>query len=341
MNDLNVTEPIEEKNKAVEEPPLVNSEDSYKVNTPPTAVAPPAQEPPILPAEFDEEHDPADDENEEIFIPVPILGIKTEPLKSKEPTLQVAKRCDLGAVRDRNEDSCLIFTADTGGYFPLLPFGLYIVADGMGGHKNGHIASKTASRVASHHIINQIYMPLLQSDGLPIQAPIQEVLVDAAHAAHMAVYSPDPEKDSGTTLTVALVLGRRLYVAHVGDTRIYLLSDDKLEMVTTDHSLVQRLQDVGQLTAEDATFHQYRHILLRALGQTEELEIDSYMRLLPKSGKLLLCTDGLTGMISDKTIHHLLSQNIPLQEIADQLYDAAMQGGGVDNITAVVVSFHF
>lgn len=256
-----------------------------------------------------------------------------------EQTMVVAKRCSVGAVRDRNEDSCLVFTTETGGHFPLLPFGLYIVADGMGGHKNGHIASSTASRTAAKYIIEQIYMPLLKLDGAANAAPIQEVMEKAVETAHKALFDPADDADSGTTLTIALVLGSRLYVAHVGDTRLYLWHNNKLEKVTTDHSLVQRLQDVGQLTAEEATYYQYRHVLLRAVGQGEDLVIDTYTRRLPKKGKLLLCTDGVSGLIPEYEIGMILKQDKPADELAGELLDTAMNAGGYDNITAIVVEF--
>jgi protein phosphatase len=97
---------------------------------------------------------------------------------------------------------------------------------------------------------------------------------------------------------------------------------------------------VGQLTAEEATFYQYRHILLRALGQGEEIEVDTYMRLLPPTGKLLLCTDGLSGIVSEAAMKEVLGKDIPLQQMADELFEAAMAGGGYDNITAILVDFN-
>jgi protein phosphatase len=220
----------------------------------------------------------------------------------------------------------------------MLPFGLYIVADGMGGHTNGHVASKIASRVAAHHILNKIYMPLLHNEGPP-QVPIQEVLVEAVQAANMAVYEDEPEIDSGTTLTVALVLGSRMYVAHVGDSRLYLHTPEKFEAVTNDHSLVQRLQDVGQLTPEEATLYRYRNVLLRAVGQGEEVEIDTYMRLLPKKGKLLLCSDGLCGFVSDTVMNNILSRDLSPQETVTELYETALAANSNDNITAIIVDF--
>jgi protein phosphatase len=210
----------------------------------------------------------------------------------------------------------------------------------MGGHANGHVASKTASRVAARYILEKIYLPLLHDDGTLNQTPIQEVLVHAVQAANTAVFQADLDSDSGTTLTIALVLGRRLHVAHVGDSRLYLLGDEGLQAVTNDHSLVQRLQDVGQ-PADDVTFAQIRHVLLRAVGQIEEVEVDTYMRLLPRNGKLLLCTDGLCGLVSNKDMQAILKKDTSLELMVDELTDAAMDAGGYDNITAVVVDFAF
>ena len=265
-------------------------------------------------------------------------GMSQGETGTQVPTLRAGVRCDVGA-RERNEDSCLIFSSEAGGHFSMVPFGLYIVADGMGGHTNGHVASRIASRVAAHYILSKIYMPLLQTVGPPTQVPIQEVLLDAVQAANSAVFEDDPDVDSGTTLTVALVLGRRLHVAHVGDSRLYLLADDKLEQISTDHSLVQRLQDVGTLTAEEATMYRYRNVLLRAVGQGDEVEVDTYMRLLPKQGRLLICSDGLCGFVSDETIQELMTQDVSLPQLVDELYETALAAHSNDNVTAVVVDF--
>jgi len=256
------------------------------------------------------------------------------------PGLRVAYRTSLGAVRKRNEDSCLVFSSGSGGHFPLLPFGLYIVADGMGGHANGHVASKTATRVAARHILDKIYLPLLYDASGLNQTPIQEVMVDAVQAANTAVFTTDPESDSGTTLTIALVLGRRLHVAHVGDSRLYMWVDGRLEAVTNDHTLVQRMQDVGQ-PADDVMYAQIRHVVLRAVGQMEEVEVDTYMRLLPKNGKLLICSDGLCGPVSDEEMQEILGRDMGIETMADTLSDAAMAAGGHDNITVVIVDFIF
>lgn len=269
-----------------------------------------------------------------------VKGIISGPSGSAakaEAIIHYAKRCDIGA-RDRNEDSCIAFATETGGHFTMMPFGLYIVADGMGGHTNGHVASKIASRQAANHILKEIYLPLLAQDTAP-QIGIRDTLVEAVQIANTAVYQDEPDVDSGTTLTVALLLGNRLHVAHVGDSRLYLHTDEKLEAITNDHSLVQRLQDVGQLTPEEATVYRYRNVLLRAVGQGEEVEIDTYMRLLPKKGKLLLCSDGLCGFVSDDVINSILNEDKPLQQMVNDLYNAAIAANSNDNITVIVVEF--
>jgi len=262
---------------------------------------------------------------------------ETAPLDS--PYLGSAQISHLGAIRERNEDSCLAVTSQIDGHFRQIPFGLYMVADGMGGHMNGHEASNMAIRVASRHILSNLYLPMLQDAGSPLQIPVQEVLVDAVEKANDAIYSPDPELDGGTTLTIALILGRRLHIAHVGDSRAYLLREEELEQITDDHSLVRHLQDVGQLASDDELLHNMRHMLLRAVGQGDELEVDTYTLRLPANGRLLLCSDGLSGMITDGEIEEILRQDGSLTETADTLCQAALKAGGHDNITAVVIDF--
>ena len=314
-----------------ETPPFIQPEDGPGKQTSGEAEA--SQPAPAQTAELDEKV--VQETTTSAFIET---GVPQDESAAQEPTLRAGVRCDVGS-RERNEDACLVFSSEAGGHFPMVPFGLYIVADGMGGHTNGHVASRIASRVAAHYILSKIYMPLLQTVGAPTQVPIQEVLLDAVQAANTAVFEDEPEIDSGTTLTVALVLGRRLHVAHVGDSRLYLLADGELEQISTDHSLVQRLQDVGTLTAEEATMYRYRNVLLRAVGQGEEVEVDTYMRLLPRKGKLLLCSDGLCGFVSDETIHQIMTQDVSLPQLVDELYETALAAHSNDNVTAIVVDF--
>jgi PPM family protein phosphatase len=262
---------------------------------------------------------------------------------SIEPLLHAAQRCHVGAVRARNEDSCFTFISTSGGKELLLPFGLFIVADGMGGHFAGDEASKEATRMVAEQVLAHIYMPMLKGNGVASghspQQPVQEVMERAVQAANQALYSPDPDKDCGTTLTAVLICGRRLYLAHVGDSRAYLLQDGQLEQLTTDHSYVERLRTVGQITAEEAASHPHRNVLYRAVGQGGELEIDTYTRSLTRPGKLVVCSDGLWGLAPEIMIQSILEDDLSLQAMADKLTTLALQGGGHDNITIIVAEF--
>lgn len=273
-------------------------------------------------------------------------------LPAKEPDssvsrvvgLSAAQRCHIGNVRNRNEDSSFIFTAEFGGEEPLLPAGLYIVADGMGGHHAGHEASRNVARLVAQHVLERIYVPMLRNStsvSSQPQEPIGEVMVDAVQTANLYVHDNDPKKSSGTTLTAALILGRRLYVAHVGDSRAYLYTDAGLQLLTTDHSYVRRLQDAGQLTEEEAAIHPQRNMLYKAVGQGGDLDIDTFTKSLPHKGKLILCSDGLWGLVSDKSMVEVLSRDTALSAMADELVMMARSAGGYDNITAIIVDFNF
>lgn len=270
--------------------------------------------------------------------------IKDQERNLKTPALNAVQLCHIGNVRSRNEDSSYIFTTESGGQQPLIPFGLYIVADGMGGHHNGHEASKGVSRLVAEYVLDRIYVPLLKNsieDNSKPPEPVSEVILDAVQLANQHIHNPDPGKDSGTTLTAALVFGRRLYVAHVGDSRAYLLTNGDMQKVTTDHSYVQRLQDAGQLTEDEAAVHPQRNMLYRAVGQGGMLEVETFTRSLPKQGKLFLCSDGLWGLVSDSSIRDVLQQDAPLGVKAETLVKLALEAGGYDNITVVLVDFDF
>lgn len=268
---------------------------------------------------------------------------RLDQVLQRPPALRAFQRCNIGFVRVRNEDSSFIFTADTGGEEPLTPFGLYIVADGMGGHYAGHEASKNVSRLVARYVLQRIYLPILINDGATgPDAPIQDVMLDAVETANTTIHSPDPEKDSGTTLTAALIFGRRLYIAHVGDSRAYILDEDGLKLVTTDHSYVRRLQEAGQITEEEAASHPHRNMLYMAVGQGSNLDVETITKSLPKSGKLVLCSDGLWGLVTEQMIKEILTnKDSTLQAMADELVDLALKAGGYDNITIIIVDFEF
>lgn len=273
------------------------------------------------------------------------------------PQIESGYRCESGAVRERNEDACLLFTAEFGGHFALRPLGLYAVADGMGGEREGHVASNAAIRAFAEYVLANLYFPLLRQRPTR-ESDLLDALERGVFAAHDAVTqdglgdaqarpdAPDGAADGaaangGTTLTAGLIFGRRLYVAHVGDSRAYLFSGAELRPLTEDHSLVRRLQETGRLSADEAHHFQYRNVLLQALGQHGALTADTFALELPPAGKLLLCSDGLSGFVAVEEIAAVLRGPGTAQELADQLFEAAMDAGGHDNISALVVTFAF
>ncbi len=253
-------------------------------------------------------------------------------------------RCESGAQRERNEDACLVVSLEFGGHFAMMPVGLYVVADGMGGEREGHVASNVATRAFGEYVLSHLYFPLLRERPEPRETTVLDTLERAVFAAHDAVQKPETGHAGGaggTTLTAGLILGRRLFVAHVGDSRAYLLTGGELRPLTEDHSLVRRLQETGRLTEEDAQHFQYRNVLLQAVGQEGALTADTFSLDLPDAGKLLLCSDGLCGLVSLEEMAGIMGGSGKPQEIADRLYQAAMAAGGHDNITAVVTKFTF
>ena len=153
-------------------------------------------------------------------------------------------------------------------------------------------------------------------------------MAEANEAVQMKVPS------GGTTATCGIIRGDLAYIAHVGDSRAYLISEGNMELITRDHSLVRRLQELGQLTPEEAEVHPQRNVLYRAIGQGEGVEVDAATRRMPPSSRLLLCSDGLWGVIGDEKLAEILEQYEDPQEACEQMIALANTLGGPDNITA-------
>lgn len=242
----------------------------------------------------------------------------------------------VGKQRDHNEDALFSLTTTLVSDTSQMPFGFYIVADGMGGHKHGEMASGIAVRAMAGHVIRKLYTPLF---GLPASTPeesLQEIMQEGVQIAHQAILKQTP--GGGTTLTAVLILGDQLTIAHVGDSRAYVIKPDRsMEILTRDHSLVKRLEELGQITPEEAAVHPQRNVLYRALGQGETFDAEITTTSLPRQGDLLICSDGLWGVISESEIFDIITKT-PSPEIACQnLVAAANVAGGPDNITAILV----
>lgn len=249
---------------------------------------------------------------------------------------QVGHASDVGLIRPHNEDASLVLESALEGNDALEIIGLYVVADGMGGHHAGEIASALAARTVASELLQDIFLPYLrQALHQPNQLPLTEALQKAVESANQAVHSEVP--GSGTTLTCALVIGSRAYLAHVGDSRAYLYYNQELKQITHDHSYVDKLVELGQITLEAAAVHPQRNVLYRAVGQGDQLEIDVYLQDLPVGSRLLLCCDGLWGMLTDNVIQDILAAAPSPQAACDQLIAAANAAGGRDNITAVII----
>jgi protein phosphatase len=243
-----------------------------------------------------------------------------------------------GLERKHNEDALFVLTGSSAGEERLPEFGLFIVADGMGGHRSGEIASAIASRTVAKHLTQETFLDLMefettQRDHPPLLDTVRRAIQDANQ--QIVRYLPG----GGSTLTMVLLVGDQMTIGHVGDSRAYILSDNEAEMITRDHTFVERLLEMGEVTEEEAKNHPQRHVLYRAIGQGEALEVDVFTYPTPYGGKLLLCSDGLWGVVPNDEILDIVNQADNPQDACDQLIHAAMLGGGPDNITAVLVQF--
>src|SRR5512135_66505 len=242
----------------------------------------------------------------------------------------------VGKQREHNEDSLLAFTLTLAGKMPNVPFGLYVVADGMGGHQYGEVASNAAIRVIAGQVLRKFHSYLF---ALPTQQPeesLQEIMESAVKEAHRTVQKDAP--GSGTTLTAALILGQQVTIGHVGDSRAYaIFPAGRVEQLTHDHSLVKRLEELGHLNKEEAANFPHRNVLIRALGQGENLDVDIFTIPFPHNGTLMLCSDGLWGVIGEHDITRALSDAPTLERACQNMVSAANMAGGPDNISVVLV----
>lgn len=230
---------------------------------------------------------------------------------------------DTGVLRPENQDSMLS---------QLYPetevedrVGLFVVSDGMGGHRDGDQASKLAVQIISERFGER-------GDDMSIM----DALVGAVQAANTEILRQLP--DSGATLVAAAVRSRVAHIVNIGDSRAYVVTDGQLYKLTHDHSMVQRLVDLGQLTPEEAEHHQLNNVLYRALGQADTASVDMLVYDLPAGSRLLLCSDGLWRMVDEATILDIVTSEANPQEACDKLVTLANHRGGQDNVTAIVVS---
>jgi serine/threonine protein phosphatase PrpC len=258
--------------------------------------------------------------------------------------LWTGRGSDLGLVRQINEDSLLTIEAIIYEHEGGISTGLYVIADGMGGHQSGEVASSIAVRTIGSIVNGVLLGPL--SSGDPVGVDL-ETCVNALEQAVMeanrriADLARERHSDLGTTVTVAMIIGNQLCVANVGDSRTYLWREGQLAAITRDHSLVAQLVSSGQIAPEDIYTHPRRNEIYRALGDPRLTvdEVDIFTRRLQPGDMVLLCSDGLWDFVRDPDINSILSesdQNDP-QAVCQALIDRANKGGGEDNISAILI----
>jgi len=242
----------------------------------------------------------------------------------------------VGKQRELNEDSLLALTTIMAGNSGTLPFGLYIIADGMGGHQFGEVASNAAIRTVAGHVLRKFHPYLFQVKTDTMDESFQEIMQTAVSEAQRSIQREAP--GSGTTLTAALVLGQQITVAHVGDSRAYFVyTDGRIEPITRDHSLVKRLEELGHITPEEAANYPHRNVLYRALGQGEILDPDIFTLGFPQPGYLMLCSDGLWGVVAEQDLVRAIVDAPNLHRACQNLVTAANTAGGPDNISVILV----
>ena len=241
--------------------------------------------------------------------------------------MKSAFRCDIGCVRQSNQDA--VFCSDH-------PFGpldnLYIVADGMGGHRAGDVASNEAIRAFTAYV--------RQAEGKHPLEIFQRALDDDNACLYRLSREREVYAGMGTTLVGATLCRNRIYIVNVGDSRLYCLRSEtgRLERMTEDHSVIQELINAGEITEEEARNHPGRHMITRALGTDSQIEGDYYEIPYSEADSFLLCSDGLTGAVPEEDIREILQQAPTAEAAAEALVEEAKKNGGHDNISVIILA---
>jgi serine/threonine protein phosphatase PrpC len=241
-----------------------------------------------------------------------------------------------GTLRQRrpNEDSLVTLQGTCTNHEQLVPFGLFVVADGMGGHFFG----QEASQMAIQSMMRSVLQNILKSEKLHDDACIG-ILIDGVEQANRTIcqYSTEKNKDMGTTLTAALLIDGKAHVINVGDSRTYHYREGEgLFQITCDHSLVANLVADGVITHDEMYTHPERNKIYRCVGSAEGVQVDYFTVEVRARDRLLLCSDGLWEMVRDPEIERILKLGTEAKEMSKQLVQAALDGGGADNIGVIV-----
>ena len=231
---------------------------------------------------------------------------------------------DVGQKRTVNQD--FVFTSET----PVgnLP-NLFVVADGMGGHKAGDFASSYAV---------EVLLSTIREDENSNPVKIIRAAIENANTQLLREASDNETMSGmGTTMVLVTIVGHYAYVANVGDSRLYLVDENKISQITKDHSLVEEMVRMGEISRDDARNHPDKNIITRAIGAKDSVEVDFYEHRLKKGDIILMCTDGLSNMVEDEELFHIVQGGRDIVESAQSLVETAKENGGTDNIGIVLV----
>ncbi len=231
---------------------------------------------------------------------------------------------DIGKMREINQDAC---RADMNGQYPV-----FVLCDGMGGHRAGEVASSEAAKDAADTLGE-----LLGEEGGSLFVKI----VSAISHANRHVYSMSLENSEfsgmGTTCDVCVITDDGAHIGHVGDGRVYIYSGGALHRITRDHSLVEEMIDRGNITRDEAASYGHKNYITRAVGTDEFVQADTYLASFKGGDIILMCSDGLTNMVPDDDIAYVLGNPMPIEEKGKRLVELANDNGGMDNITVVLI----
>ncbi len=241
--------------------------------------------------------------------------------------LKVGGNTDKGIRRENNQD--VFYISDD----PSMP--IYILADGMGGHKAGELASNMASEIIVERIIKD-------KDKLNSEKSVMKWIKKTIEEANTKIYLESRKNKEymgmGTTIIIGYIYKDKFYLGHVGDSRAYVIRDEKMEQITEDHSYVNQLLKLGNITKEEARNHPKKNMITRAVGSSSIIEIDLIDRQYKKGDILVLCSDGLYNMVEDSQILEAFKNN-KMQKACDKLISIANDNGGIDNITVLAIKF--
>lgn len=249
---------------------------------------------------------------------------------------RMGRKTNVGKQRNLNEDSLLTLESNRIQQSVGQPLGVYVVADGMGGHAAGEVASALIVNTIAQKAALELFR---QQTYAPTDQDRQRWVIEAVDSANSAVFEKRKSAgtDMGSTLVIALMEGTKAFISNVGDSRAYRINARGIQQITTDHSLVQRLIATNQITPAEARHHPQRNVVYRTVGDKPKVEIDINQFNFAIGDRLLLCSDGLSGMVEDHYLQQIVMGASSPQAAVDALIEAANEAGGEDNITAILV----